>query len=200
MRFTQFATSLCMVFATITALPAKAIEDQSNRPGPNDFGRINSNAPGMKWEQEVVPGISGNLTAIDLFVNAGAPLQQFRVFINEGTGWQTDDDSFTALVTPTQGLLHIDITNVEIHLYSGQSFVIGIEGLGPNTECCNLRITRDAYALGSLFLGGLNTIPPLPGADLAFVTYMSPVDDLPSPVALIAGLALLAARRRASAG
>jgi hypothetical protein len=170
-----------------------AVVDQQNLTFSAGF---NVNDPAFTWQQEVRTGIAGQLLSIDLFYDAMTPVQPFVFFINAGSGWQTDANDFTTVVTPVDGTFAVDVSSANLFFGVGSMFVLGIVGLGPDVECCNLLGSGLApgYAQGRLFLNGSANIGFEP-ADLLFRTNVAAVPEPETYVLMLLGLAAAGALR-----
>ena len=58
---------------------------------------INAGATVFVWQQEVRAGLTGALQGVDLHYDGTTELD-FRLFINRGSGWQTDADDCSLLL------------------------------------------------------------------------------------------------------
>ncbi len=173
-----------------------AVVDQQNLTFSAGF---NVNDPAFTWQQEVRTGIAGQLLSIDLFYDAMTPVQPFLFFINAGSGWQTDANDFTTVVTPVDGTFAVDVSSANLFFGVGSMFVFGIVGLGPDVECCNLLGSGLApgYAQGRLFVNGSANIGFEP-ADLLFRTNVAAVPEPETYVLMLLGLAAAGALRARS--
>lgn len=181
---------------------ASAAVDQENLPG---LTFLNSQAPFITWQQEVVAGTAGLLTGVDLWAFE-AP-GSFRVFINRGTGWQTDSDDFSVVLTPpASSQISIDLSTAGLTFAAGEAFVIGIQGQGPGTDCCGLVASMGevGYDAGNLYTGEglIGDVYDVQGqaVDLSFRTHVGAVPEPETYALMLLGLAGLGAvaRRRSS--
>ena len=185
------------------ATAASAVVDQVSPPA--NGGALQINQPGFQWQQqeEVVVGVAGQLVGIDLFYVFAQPFNQpqdFHLALYGGAGWHAD--AGTALLGPTAltpfvGTMSLDPSAAGLRFNVGDTFVIALTALGPNTDCCAIEANFGLYTSGQLFLWGT---PYDYGGDLTFTTCMAPVPE-PSRWALVAlglaGMAGLARRRSA---
>ena len=171
----------------LTFSAGASVVDQTSAPGNSTF---NVNNGALVWQQQVVTGLAGVLSSIDLFTTGtdGAPLQAFRVSINKGFGWQSDADDFSTVVTPVEGVTSIDVSSAALFLSVGDAFMIGVAGLGPNGACCTLKGSglTGVYAPGDLYLGG--SLYNSGGYDFAFNTRVGAAVPEPASILLVASL------------
>jgi hypothetical protein len=175
------------VAALAVSTSGLAVVDQQNLTFSAGF---NVNDPAFTWQQEVRTGIAGRLLSVDLFYDAMAPVQPFVFFINAGSGWQTDANDFTTVVTPVDGTFAVDVSSANLFFGVGAMFVFGAVGLGPDIECCNLLGSGLApgYAQGRLFVNGSPNIGFEP-ADFLFRTNVAPVPEPETYILMLLGLA-----------
>jgi len=184
------AAVLANLWLHLAANAQVAQVDQYAPPGNN--GGINSQLTDIAWQQEVVTGTSGFLTSIDLF--AGEFPGSFRFFVNTGTGWQTDADAFSVVVSP-QPLQEFSVNVSPLYLSKGDTFVVGVQGLGPSTECCGLRVSHSpSWSGGRLYLNG--TLQFNGDMVIALRTYVLAVPESSTWSMSLGGLVLLAGLAR----
>lgn len=194
----QIVGAVCaLTLAAMLTTSHAAVVDQQNLPKPHSF---NTQDTLLKFQQEIVAGLTGTLTSIDLYT-ASAP-GTFTFFINLGSGWQTDLDDFSMSIAPSaSSTINIDVSSASIALTAGDHFMIGWVGEGPGTTCCGLRGTNvtDFYPAGQLYENGFATNN---NDDLGFITYMN-VSQVPLPAAVwlfgsgLIGLVGMARRKKA---
>lgn len=189
----RFLRAALAALVTAASSQAFAVVDQFN--APHDPARISTQFNGLEWQQEVVVGIGGLLTGIDLFT-AEAP-GSFTISLNPGTGWQSDADAFRLAVSPTAfSTLSIDVSAAGLVFDAGDTFVIGIEA-GPAGPCCGLLASggngANLYQPGRL-RNSFGT--PLNGLDLAFRTHVQAVPEPQTYALMLAGLAAVGIARR----
>ena len=123
------AWSALFAAALLMAGPsAQAAVDQENLP--TRLG-LNVQSAFLNWQQEVQAGQAGLLTHVDLFLEGEAAPQSFQFYLNRGVGWQTDANDFETMVSVTPGMVSIDVSAAGLMLMSGDKFVIGVAGRGP---------------------------------------------------------------------
>jgi len=156
-----------------------------DQESPNTTTSFYVNRPSLVWQQEVVVGMTGQLTQIQLYASltGTTPLH-----INSGNAWQSDASEFSTLFTANaQGWVTVDTSAAGLFFNAGDTFVIGVGGadghlwVGGSTAP-----PSGAYAAGDLWLNG----SPYPGGcDIAFRTYVdvSGAPAVPAPAALILG-------------
>jgi hypothetical protein len=197
----------CVAAAFLTASAAPAllaapVLDQQNLPTSE---ALNSTTMGFVWQQEVRAGVTGRLSAVDLYFGgqyASGLSQATRFFVNRGAGWQTDANDHTEVfLQPVAGSYRFDLSSALIELNAGETFVLGIEGIAPVNVCCDLRASAGDYADGRLLYGfGGNNLGELVGFDMSFSTFVDTQRvPLPSSI-LLSGIGLLAAARMLRGG
>ncbi|MBT9485953.1 MAG: hypothetical protein IV093_00300 [Rubrivivax sp.] len=179
-------TSKALIFAigcgaVLAGTGARAETDQINLPGHLP-GELNSHSPTATHQQEVRVGIGGALSQIDLYQSGALPFQAFRLFVNKGFNWQTDPDDFSMTVASGTGAtISIDLSGSGLRFNAGEFFMLGIQGLGPDTFEGGLMLGGE-YAPGRLHY---NAAPQVSDRDMAFTTHMAPV---PEPGSALLGL------------
>jgi hypothetical protein len=166
---------------------ARAAVDQEALPV---FGAFNTASANLAWQQEVTAGLEGDLIRVDLFT--GVFPGTFRFFVNDGSAWQTDADDFSIVLSPAANAsVSIDVSPAHLHLSPGEVFVVGVEGLVPNGNCCGLRAGQ--YDRGGLYLmayhsGKVNSEGDI---DFAFRTYVDAVPEPSTFASFVTGLGVL---------
>lgn len=141
---------------------------------------FNGDASSLTWQQDVVAGLAGQLTAIELFFyNPGSA----RVAVNAGAAWQSDTDDFsTIFTTGSTGWQAIDVSGAGLVFDSGDHFAIEIGGVSGGLWFGG--INSNPYPSGGIWLNGS---PYSSGSyDMAFKTYVEPV-TVPLPGAILLG-------------
>jgi len=147
--------------------------------------QLNGGSSAYTWEQGITAGLTGLLTAIDVFAfidaSLGAP-GQTQVFVNLGTPWQSDANNWSTITTLKAGWNSFDLTSAHIFITAGQQFVIGIQGQGQTTFNPGMGVSYgEQYTGGALFLNGVRDVS---GNDLDFRTYIDSV-RVPEPSSLL---------------
>ncbi len=187
---TIFALS---IFHTASAVP---ILDQES---PEVNATYWVHYPGHDWQQEVVAGLGGTLTGVDLYADrAGA----INFSINRGDAWQWDTHDIHLVRHQLfyKGWNAIDISSYGFKLDVGETFVIRIQGVNdprrPRLGGNNGKVPGALYWMGEPYRGGLHS-------DIAYRTYMdTEVDPVPEPTTIallgigLVGLAGAEVRRR----
>ncbi|MEO1308821.1 MAG: hypothetical protein AAFV38_13105 [Pseudomonadota bacterium] len=156
------AAAGALLLATASISSAATVVDQVN--DSNSFVGFNTT---LNWQQEVVAGVSGILDTIEL--NFGIGGGSIDVFVNLGSGWQTDADDFSTSVSGLSGYSSIDVSSADISLSKGDTFIIGVRnGAGGDLRGSS----GDTYAPGGLFLNGSAYIADF---DLNFRTTVAAV-------------------------
>jgi hypothetical protein len=180
--------AMATLLAAGAAFPAAV--DQENLP---DVLQFNAATPSLRWQQEVVVGVDGRLSAIGLW--SGEESTVFRLSINRGSGWQSDADDYSMVVsTIPYAEYTFNVAHAGLDFTVGDHFVIGIQGQ-MSVGGGNLRgSTGNAYGAGALLLDGAVLDPDY---DMAFRTYVAAVPE-PSAFALwaVGLLAVVLNRRR----
>lgn len=180
---------------------AHAETDQVNAPSTLlANSEIDSHSPSSVYQQEIQAGVAGVLSQVDLYQSGVVPFQRFRLFINRGFNWQTDADDFSTTVSAgLGGTISVDLTSAGLQFNAGDYFMLGVQGLGPDTTPAGLMFGSD-YSAGRLYFNaGVMTGTT---ADMAFTTYMVPV-PVPEPSSsylYLVGLAALMSVKRTCLG
>jgi len=174
------------------------------------------------YQQGVTAGLTGKLSAVDLYVNSVFPsypyfIDTFSLFVNLGAPFQTDAADYRANVTVTTAGWHtFDLSAANIFVNAGDQFAIGFGFLGlpisidPGFDLVGPFIGTDfngGYAGGALYALSPPIFPNMPprlfgpsDTDIYFRTYVEPTSVTePGTIALL-GLGLLGIgliRRRA---
>lgn len=153
------------------ALP---VMDQVSNYSNTIFNADNTN---ITWQQEVMVGLSGHLTAIDLY--AATP-GKFNFYVNTGNGWQADanDFSLNGYNLQNQGWNSIDLSDANLHYNAGDTFVIGIQGIFDSTWVGGSSLPG-LYPAGHLYLNDSSNL--YWDYAIAFRTYMDPISGAPLP-------------------
>jgi hypothetical protein len=146
------------------------------------------------WQQEVTALTSGTLEGFDLWTTNG---NSGTVFINLGSGWQTDANDFNGTISGVaDGWSHVDVSAANISVTAGQKFVVGFNG-NSALGVLGSQLNGDQYAQGRLYVNGSEQA----NLDLGFRTYVAAVVPEPSALVLAVcgaiGLLVVASRRRA---
>jgi len=156
-------TSTPTLTPTVTSTPAitptSAPTTQLDQSSSND-NAINCEL-GFHWQQEVIAGIAGQLTGVELYVET---IGTANIYINRGAPWQSDANEYHTAFSPSATGWHLfDVAHLGLNFNVGDRFVIGVQGTG------------------GLWLGGNSNLYPgilyISGSefsyvDLAFRTYM----------------------------
>ena len=142
----------------------------------------------MHWQQEVVVGLAGQLTRIELCAKWPGTA---NVYVNAGAAWQADAADFSTTFTAAAGWLAIDTSGAGLVFNPGDHFVIGIQGTGSDLWLYGNRSDPNGeYDPGALWLK-LGTGTPNPystgNGDLAFKTYVDAAPAVPVPGAVLLG-------------
>lgn len=185
-------------FVLLAGAQAHAETDQVNAlPTLLANSEIDSRSPLSVYQQEIRAGVAGVLSQVDLYQSGVVPFQSFRLFINRGFNWQTDADDFSTTVsTGAGGTISVDLAGAGLLFNAGDYFMLGIQGLGPDTTPAGLMFGSD-YSAGRLYLNA--GVMSGTTADMAFTTYMVPV-PVPEPSSTylyLVGLAALMLVKRA---
>ncbi|WP_157281327.1 MULTISPECIES: hypothetical protein [unclassified Roseateles] len=194
------ATALGALVLASTGAHAAPVVDQAN----DVIGTVsfNGGAPTLTWQQGVVAGQTGQLTAIEVYFNAANLGAGIQFFVNQGAGWQSDANDFDAVLNGlVAGWNLIDVSSAGISLSAGDQLVFGFKGQSPGNFSPSFTGTSgDVYSQGQLFLNG--AVYAVPDYDVNFRTYVE-AGRLPEPgsaaLVVIACLATGLARRRARA-
>lgn len=186
-RMPALAAAAAALFVSMsgTALAAVVTDQVSPVMGG---GAVGINSPFSHFQQEVVVGVGGTLTAIDLvaFLRPGQPQDDFGFALYRGAGWHASSGSalLSSVVTPFAGTMSLDLSALGLMFSAGETFVFGLTGLSFN-DCCLFRVNQGLYAPGRLFDRGSAF-----NFDLAFTTRMD-TSAVPVPVPEPGSLALL---------
>lgn len=176
---------------------ASSVLDQDN---PN-LPPYTSLANNFEYQQQVTAGISGTLAGVELYTIATpSTTDVVSIIVGQTTVFSAPEVLNASSSSPFTGGTFIDTSSAGLALAAGQSFVIDVVGSGSG----NLAASTATYAGGALteIVGGTVISPPPSIHSLAFQTYMSPVPvpgALPLMASGLAGLGLLARRRRSAA-
>ena len=152
------------------------------------------------WQQEVVVGLEGFLTGVDLFWTPSTkPViganNVIDFSINVGPAWQSDANDFDSLVTFTAAndWNFIDVSSAGLYFIPGETFVIGVQNTFDNTTIGGS--VFDQYPVGDLFLDAQIFTNSLQ-FDLAFRTHVMPIPEPNSAVLFGLGLLVVAGTLR----
>lgn len=191
-NLTHLAAAACLLAG---AGAAQATLDQSAPYAGGTIGVSNFS----NWQQEVQAGLTGTLLGIELYRRPGGTSPTLNLYLNRGTGWQTDanDLSLAVPMAVPEGWTYIDLSSAGFNVVAGDRFVIGLISVVPRDWCCNFGTGfgnfPEGYPLGTLYANG-----DAFSFDMAFRTYVGVVPEPASAALLLAGLglSLLAARKR----
>ncbi len=152
---------------------------------------FNMLTPDLNWQQEVVVGLGGALTRVDLFATAGGSC---TFYITAGAPWQGGTPNYSTTVNLAGMTWNpINVSAAGLSFQPGDHLVLGF--IGQNTGL-NLggswRVPGGEYGPGRLFLNGANYADG--NFDVAFKTYV--VIPGPGSLALCAAGVLTALPRR----
>ena len=186
MKVLKSSTHAVFVSTMLVCAGAQAVTDQVNAPSSASPFEIDSHSPLSTYQQEVRVGVAGVLTQVDLYQSGAYPFQSFRFFINRGFEWQMDPEDFSTTVTSgATGTISIDLAGAGLSFEVGDYFMIGIQGLGPDSTPGGLMFGLE-YTPGCLFKNA--AVITGTSFDMAFTTSMAPVPEPSSAVMLFGGL------------
>lgn len=197
----QAATAVAALTLASSTVAAPVIDQANDVVGGVSFNGGNTT---LTWQQGVTAGLTGRLTAIAFNFSASDQLGAgTTVFVNLGSGWQSDANDFSLKVNSlTVGWNVFDVSAAGIMLTAGDEFMIGLTGMNADSfDPSFTGTTGDQYGDGTVYLNGTDYGAAF-GYDINFRTYVDAGgQQLPEPTSVaLAGLALLGAgvaRRRA---
>ena len=186
MKVLKSSAHAVFVSTMLVCAGAQAVTDQVNAPSSLSPIEIDSRSPLSTYQQEVRVGVAGVLTQVDLYQSGAYPFQSFRFFINRGFEWQMDPEDFSTTVTNgATGTISVDLSSAGLSFEVGDYFMIGIQGLGPDSTPGGLMFGSE-YTPGRLFYNA--AVITGTSFDMAFTTSMAPVPEPSSAVMLFGGL------------
>jgi len=163
----------------------------------NVNGSVNGAIDTTQWQQEVVAGMDGQLTGIDLSLGIWGVANNglFHFGLNLGEPWQRDADNwhviYQAEFPRDVPVLHIDTTEADMILEEGDRVVFSVRGSSFSNG-----IMPEMSTGGTGLWFNHTHEPHLPveknGYGLAFRTYMDPdLAGVPEPSTLLLAIGSL---------
>lgn len=185
-KFSAVLCTIILLFCFVGGAVAAPILDQSS---PYTNTSFNAQTATLIWQQEIVVGAEGLLTTIDINTRSTGNI---GFFINTGSAWQTDSNDFeiSSLNLASIGWNSIDVSSANLIFDVGDTFVLGIIGLGNSNANVwlggnYLNNGTGAYVAGELYLNG----SLYANYDIAFNTYMDsdfiPANPVPEPTTMM---------------
>lgn len=185
MKTKDLAGLVTGVFMSVMAGGASAVPVLDQDSGGAGLGSYIASDTTDYWQQEVVVGTAGTLSSIEL-VNRFAN-SSINFSINLGSGWQTDPDDilYQNLNLSQTGWNSIDVSSEGLVLNVGDTFVIGIRGVGstggiPVQLGGTYSLPDGPYLPGQFFRNNLVHN----GWDASFKTFVEP-SSVPEPTTML---------------